>query len=564
MTGDTVQQVKEKLSIQEVVSAHVKINRAGKSLVGLCPFHKEKTPSFHVSIDRGTFHCFGCGQGGDMFTFTEKIEGVDFKGALKILAERAGVAVEYTPESRARAGKMERMRDIMQKATDFFVNTLEPNSSAYAYAVGRGLTNETIQSWNIGYAPEGWRTLLDAFSLEGYTTAELASVGLIKEADGKSGTWYDRFRDRLIFPLRDSAGRVVAFTGRALSKDEHAKYLNSPETDLFHKSEVLFGMDKAKDSIRTRGFALLMEGQMDVIHAHQAGFTNAIALSGTALSNTQLALIKRYAENIMLAFDSDGAGLSATLKSAQSAISCGLRVKAVPLPEGKDPADLITRDGSKAFAKRIQEASPIIEFFLAELAKREKDPHRLVRHIENVVLPLIRSMGSPMEREHFLGVTARTLGLSIESVRESLGKVKDQVINNAQQTPSTAMYANGNPDPVLARGNLLLATIHAYPDSPLAKRVESEYSRIIEAPPPSGVILSDADLFQAEQMFGENPTENMADELLYAFEEAVIRKAHQESVYALRVAEAGNDNEAIKEAEAVCARLSTRLAGLGS
>ncbi len=329
-----------------------------------------------------------------------KIEGVDFKGALKILAEKAGVEIEYSGSSRENRSRTERLREVMSKAANFYVTQLTKEGDGYTYAKKRGLTDETIEGWGIGYAPDGWRALLETLTLEGFKQEELAAVGLIKEADGKPGTWYDRFRNRLMFPIRDSAGRVVAFTGRTLSAEEQAKYLNSPETELFHKSDILFAMDKAKDAIRTRGFTLLMEGQMDTLHAHQAGFQNTVALSGTALSDKHLSLMKRYSENLMLCLDADAAGLAATAKSAIAALRAGLKVKAVRLPSGKDPADLITED-AKEFTKRVKEAVPVVEFFLTVLAERERNAHRMVTTAEKIVLPLIAAIKSPMEREHF-------------------------------------------------------------------------------------------------------------------------------------------------------------------
>ncbi|HVB19873.1 MAG TPA: DNA primase, partial [Candidatus Paceibacterota bacterium] len=331
MARDTVAEIKDRLSIVEIVHPYVKLVRAGRSLRGLCPFHKEKTPSFHVSPERGTWHCFGCGLGGDGFSFIEKIEGVDFKGALKILAEKAGVTIEYSGgTNREDASKKERLHALMSRASEWYAGKYA-SSPAEKYAKKRGLADETILTWRLGYAPDAWRALLEALTAEGFAVGELLAAGLIKEADGKPGTYYDRFRNRLMFPIRDLAGRVVAFTGRALAEDDLAKYLNSPETDLYRKSEILFGMDAAKDAVRTRGFAMLVEGQMDVLHAHQAGFQNAVALSGTALTERHLGLIKRYGENLMLVLDADQAGFSATARSAALALRAGLRVKAARL-----------------------------------------------------------------------------------------------------------------------------------------------------------------------------------------------------------------------------------------
>ncbi|MDP1707046.1 MAG: DNA primase, partial [bacterium] len=530
---------------------------------------KEKTGSFHVSLERGSWHCFGCGIGGDGFSFIEKIEGVDFKGALKILADKAGVTIEYSRnENKEEQSKKDKLRTIMSKASEWYASKLT-GSPADEYAKKRGLTENTIKTWRLGYAPDEWRALLEFLTHEGFTIQELLSAGLIKEADGKRGTYYDRFRNRLMFPIRDIAGRVVAFTGRALSSGDLAKYLNSPETDLYHKSEILFGMDVAKDAIRVRKFSILVEGQIDVILAHQAGFQNAIALSGTALSEKHLSLMRRYSENLMLVLDADSAGLGATAKSAALALRQGLRVKAVRLPHGKDPADLINEDAND-FSKRVVGAKPIVEFFLSELAERERDQHRLMRLAEAIVLPLIASMPSPMEREHFIQSTARSLSLSGEAVRESLMRIKRfevrgsrfENVNSVRVEEARTSHPAPRTSPAEKRAEQLLAVVHGYPDTDLAKRVKSEYCRITEADRLPSEESSEPALFIAEQMFGEDPHEDAADDLLRAFEEAVIREAYQRAVNNLRRAEADGDAVAISGAQASCSKLSERLSAL--
>ena len=560
MAGDTVQQIKERLSIQDIIAPYVKLRRAGRSLVGLCPFHKEKTGSFHVSPERGTWHCFGCGLGGDGFSFIEKIEGVDFKGALKILAEKAGVKIEYSGGgNREDASKKERLHALMSRAGEWYAGKF-PGSPAEAYAKKRGLTDETIHNWRLGFAPDSWRELLEALTAEGFSIEELLAAGLVKEADGKPGTYYDRFRNRLMFPIRDASGRVVAFTGRALAEDDLAKYLNSPETELYHKSDILFGMDAAKDAIRVRKFTMLVEGQIDVLHAHQAGFTNAVALSGTALTERHLGLMKRFSENLMLVLDADPAGLKATARSAALALYAGLRVKAARLPKGKDPADLISED-PQDFAKRVTDAKPIVEFFLAELAAEERDPHRLLRLAESIVLPLLGAIPSPMEREHFIQATARTLQISPEAVRESLKRVPKQP-EAAGSTTGVQKDVPPKRSSIETRTEHLLAVIQAYPDTPLAERVKSEYCRITEAHELPPAALPESALFFAEQTFGENPDEAAGDELLRAFEEAVIREAYREAVANLRRAEASGNASEVEGAQNRCATLSARLAGV--
>lgn len=565
MAKDTVAEIKNRLSIQDVVAPYVKLKRAGRSITGLCPFHKEKTPSFHVSIDRGTFHCFGCGVGGDMFTFVEKIEGLDFKGALALLADKAGVEIVYDPKAKESASHAERLRDAMLKAVEFYQGRLTKDSEAYTYALSRGLTQKTIADWQLGVAPDDWRKLLEHLTSLGYTLDELKAAGLIKEADGKAGTYYDRFRNRLMFPIRDMGGRTVAFTGRALNKNEplgrdsaasQAKYLNSPETDLYHKSQVLFGLDKAKEAIRTRGFALLVEGQMDLLHAHQAGFENAIALSGTAFTADHARLLKRYSENLMLALDADSAGLSATQKSALVALAAGMRVKAVRLPTGKDPADVMSED-AKDFTARVKAAESVVEFFLAILAERERDPHRLVLASEKIVLPLIRAIESPMEREHFIQSAAQALGLSAEAVRASMAKlpiIKSGDESMLVQAPSRPKFGARE-----QRREALRAVLTAYPETELAKRVLQEYTRITEATLDAGAIDESA-VFKAEQIFGENPPPEAADELLHAFETAYVREAYQERVTDLRRAERAGDEAVVKKIQGEVAELSKRLA----
>lgn len=560
MAADTVEQIKAKLTITDVVGQYVKLARAGRYLRGLSPFTKEKTPSFFVNVERGSYYCFSTSQGGDMFNFIEKMEGVDFKGALKILAEKAGVELVYQKGSSENKGKQDRLREALARAEAFYAQSLDPKGPAYAYALSRGLSSESIKIWNLGLAPDSWRLLLEKLMADGFTTQELIAAGLIKEADGKKGTWYDRFRNRLMFPIRDSAGRTVAFTGRALDPNDQAKYLNSPETELYKKHEILFGMDRAKDAIRTRGFAILVEGQMDLLMLHQIGFQNTVALSGTALSKEHLALMKRYADNLMLALDADRAGLAAAQKSAIAALASGMRVKAVRMPLGKDPADL-AKDTPQDFTRRVSEAKPIVEFFLETLAASERDSHRLIVEAERVVLPLIAAMQSPMEREHFVGVAARMLGGSPDAIRQSLGTLP-KVSAEPQTTGQEPIIAPQAPLKGSARiGLQLCAVAESYPDSALANRVKNEYSRIIgvgfpDEPVPERI------LFESGIAFGEAPEETAADDLIRTFERAALTEKLSEATGRLRLAESANDTEAIHAAANECKELATRLAVL--
>ena len=409
-----VQQIKERLSIEEVVSSYIKLDRAGANLKAKCPFHNEKTPSFFVSPERGSYYCFGCGAKGDIFTFIEEFEGLDFKGALKILAERAGVLlVSYSKE---KEGEKEKLYKIMEESTKFFQKNLVENKEVLDYLKKRGLKDETIKEFRIGFVKLDWHILLFYLQEKGFSDTEIEKAGLIKkpislnldgtEKSTSSGEqkFYDRFRGRIMFPISDSSGRIIAFSDRLFVDDGKsvptpkgigtptlskvivgAKYLNSPDTPIFSKSAVLYGLDKAKKSIRKNNFSILVEGQMDLILSHQAGFKNTIATSGTALSDStiskenvvsNLGLLRRLSSNIVLAFDADRAGFNASARAAKIALSFGMDVKVVSIPEGVDPADLILKEGTDAWRKAIRSSKHIIEFFLERILKNYKEDTR--------------------------------------------------------------------------------------------------------------------------------------------------------------------------------------------
>lgn len=557
MSTGTVEAVKAKLSIVDVVSPYVKLTKSGRYMKGLSPFTKEKTPSFFVNPERNSYYCFSTSQGGDIFTFVEKMEGVDFKGALKILAEKAGVEVVYEKGGGNQdRGRLDMLRELMARAEQRYITELAPEGKAYQYALSRGLTPETIRAWSLGFAPEGWRTLLEELSAKGVSTKDMVDAGLVKEADEKRGTFYDRFRNRLMFPIRDSAGRTVAFTGRSLDPNDQAKYLNSPETELYKKSEILFGMDRAKDAIRARGFAILVEGQFDLILLHQIGFTNTIALSGTALTDRHISLIKRYADNLMLALDADRAGLAASARSAHAALAAGMRVKAIRLPLGKDPADLAHED-PKEVTRLVKDAESIVEFFLAVLAATEQDQHKLILAVEKTVLPLVAAIPSAMEREHFVAVIARSLGIAPDAVRSGLPKGSEARTGAPQPTETQKSIRT----PAELHGTLIRAVIASYPALAVAKRLTEEYTRITGAALPDDVPDERA-LFEAGLAFGESPSEHDADDLIKAFERAVLSEALADATKRLRLAEAARNEEEIHVLSQNCTDLSRKLASL--
>jgi DNA primase len=425
--GDgTVQQVKDKLSITDVVGGYVKLERAGNSLRARCPFHSEKTPSFFISPERGTFHCFGCGEGGDIFTFVEKVEGLDFKGALKVLAEKAGVPLVY--EKREDKDERDRLFELMEAATIYYIANL--NDEARAYLSGRGASEGTIKDFRLGYAGSAWSDLSDYLRNKKYSEKEIVEAGLAKK--NERGSLVDKFRNRIMFPIADSAGRIIAFSGRIFGENaspDAPKYLNSPETILYHKSRILHGFDRAKVSMRKHQCAVLVEGQMDLLMSHQAGWPNTVAVSGTAFTDDHARLIKRMTDNLLLALDPDPAGIKAAARAARAALTNGLNVKVARLASGLDPADYIQKQGPEAWKVAIREAKDIITFLLDVLEEHTKGQQdRFRRSVELGVLPFVLDVQSPIARAQYVKEIAGRLGVGAEAVQEAVNKMPDVLV----------------------------------------------------------------------------------------------------------------------------------------
>lgn len=434
-SGDAVQQIKDRLSIVDVISLYVELHPAGKNLKGKSPFTNEKTPSFYVSPDRGMYYCFSSSQGGDMFTFVEKMEGVDFKGALKILAEKANV--ELVPEDPKKRSERDTKYHILEEATKYYIDELAKNKEAKVYLQDRGVTEKTITNWQIGYAPGppkfGWRHVRDHLLELGFKDSELMSVGLVKSS-GEGKAPYDTFRDRIMFPIRDVSGRVVAYSGRILTKDNDApKYVNSPETELFNKSEILFGYDKAKEGIRKLDFSLIVEGQFDVVLAHQAGYNNTVAVSGTALTPHHVGLLQRLSNRVVLALDADRAGIAAVKRAADLMLSRGIDLKVAELPEGKDPADLI-KEGKDEFKKVIGQSTHVVEFLLHVLLREEKDERKRKLRLVDEVLPYIVKLNSHIDRDHFIDVTAKAVQVGKEAIALDVNRLEATIAKQAEKS----------------------------------------------------------------------------------------------------------------------------------
>ena len=427
-----VEKIKERLSIIDVISSYLQVSQSGNNYKARCPFHNEKTPSFFISPDRGSYYCFGCGAKGDIFSFVQQFEGTDFLGSLKILAERAGVVLEKR-SSNEKIDDKERYYEIMEEATSFFEAMFEKEPETRSYLRNRGLSDATIKSFRIGYAPSVWRSVSDHLMNKGFKKEDLETIGLIKI--NEKG-FYDRFRSRIIFPISDSSGRVIAFSGRTFTLSsnngkgetatEEAKYLNSPDTPLFNKSNVLFGIDKAKASIRTRGYSIVVEGQMDLILSHQASFTNTVAVSGTALADdvtdheskiNNLGLIRRLSENVIFAYDGDEAGIRAVSRSAIIALSLDMQVKVAVLPEGKDPADIISNDPT-LWKDMIKNSVNIVSFHIDRICKSSNDVRIRGKKIREIVFPFLSMVKSSIERSAYITEIHNKTGLPDRAIIE--------------------------------------------------------------------------------------------------------------------------------------------------
>ncbi len=436
----SVQTIKDRLSIVDVISSYLSVSQAGKNYKARCPFHNEKTPSFFISPERGSYYCFGCGAKGDIFSFVEQFEGVDFRGSLKLLADRAGVTLEYNASSKDNRDTKERLYDIMEEATLFFEAEFARNKEARAYLMGRGLSDEMIRAFRIGFAPDAWQSVSTHLLKKGYSQSDIETVGLTKESEKRSGHAYDRFRSRIMFPISDSSGRVIAFSGRIFGKDDtsEAKYLNSPETPLFNKASVLYGIDKAKTAIRTRGYSIVVEGQMDLILSHQAGFTNTVATSGTAFSDTtdnheakitNLGLIRRLSPNIIFAFDGDSAGIRATSRAVMIALSLEMQVKTTALPEGKDPADII-RENADAWKEYIKQSVNIVTFHLNRISKETNDARIRGRKVREIIFPFLSMVGSAIERGAYIHEIYKTTGITEQAIMDDFREYEKSHMQN--------------------------------------------------------------------------------------------------------------------------------------
>lgn len=419
-------EIRERLDIVDLVGSYVTLKRAGTAFKGLCPFHKEKTPSFTVNPTRQSFHCFGCGKGGDVFSFIKEVENTDFMGAVRLLAQKANVVLVEDEQSRGEEARKDLLYKVHEEAARFYQDILRQSKTAEAaraYLDERRLGPDVVEAFGLGYAP-ALDVILRWGEKKGYDPALLLQAGLLAR-DEERDRIYDRFRDRLMFPIRDAGQRVLAFSGRILPGDERgSKYLNSPETPIFRKSRVLYALDRARKSMIETRTCVLCEGQIDVIRCHTAGITNAVAGLGTALTEDHARLIKRAADTVILVMDADTAGQNSALRSAGIFLAAELSVQAAALPAGEDPDSLIVKRGGAAMQEVLAKAKPFIDFQIDVLATREDlKTEAGFRRVARTVLETIRQAESPVQRDQLLREAGQRMGVGEAVLREELDRM---------------------------------------------------------------------------------------------------------------------------------------------
>lgn len=425
---DDIELIKSKINIVDLIQEYLPLKKSGVNFKANCPFHNEKTPSFMVSSERGIFKCFGCQIGGDIFKFLMQKEGLDFKEALEILAKKAGVTLKKTLKQK---DPRDRLFEVNLKAQEFYhyILTKHPlGKKAYGYVKSRGLTEDSVESFGLGYAPNSWDNLTKFLKKRGFSAQELVESGLAVAS--RSGG-YDRFRGRVTFPLIDTKDRVIGFSGRVLYPTE-PKYINTPQTSIFDKSTYLFGLNLAKGEIRQKDEAILVEGEMDVILSYQMGVKNVVATKGTALTEGQIELLKKYTQNLSLCFDTDLAGDSAARRGIEMADRAGLNLKIVQVQGGKDPAEVAKAD-PKSWQKAVAEATPIYDYYLQSVQTRydPKTPADL-RKISAELVPIWAKISDDLVREMYTQKLSALLRLEETTLRVAINKQRSGASNYSQ------------------------------------------------------------------------------------------------------------------------------------
>lgn len=461
-----VEQVKERLDVAEVISGYIPLKQAGRNLKAPCPFHQEKSASFMVSPDKGIWHCFGCNEGGDVISFVMRMEGMDFRAALELLAGRAGVELSSRPGDGMAKRQKEHLQKAVALAVKYYQASFVKNKQAQQYAIKeRKLTKQTILEFQIGYAPDSWNALSDFLTKKKYSAADLKAAGLAGQKEGQSRI-FDLYRGRLMFTICDAQGNPVGFTGRVLD-DGTPKYLNTPQTLLYDKSRVIFGLHLAKDAIRRDNEVVLVEGNMDVVASHQAGVRQVVAASGTAITIDQLRSLSRLTKNIKICFDGDSAGLRATERVIELSQNLGISLAMVDLGEAKDPDELL-QQGVDKWKKAIADASYVVDYLFTVL-ERQYDLATATgkRQYSDRLMATLRRLGDPVEQDHYIQLLAQKVGSDIEVIRDKLSRTEPESVAAPRSAPAVAPVQNGKSGLKPARELLeesVLAINLAYPE----------------------------------------------------------------------------------------------------
>ena len=481
---EKVAEVRERASILEVVGDYITLRRSGANYLGLCPFHGEKSPSFNVNPARGIFHCFGCGVGGNVVTFVMRMEGITFPEAVKLLAKRVGVVIEDRPLTageKRRLDEREELKRVVSAAVSYYRKVLDKEEAGQPgrnYLTRRGVTPEAVNAYRLGFATDRWDGLVRHLEHLRISLELAEQVGLVRRRSGGSG-WYDLFRNRLIFTIANHQGEPIALAGRVLD-DTLPKYINSPESPIYHKGEVLFGIDLAKQAMREEGAALIVEGYFDHLTLWQAGIRNVLATCGTALTGGHLQLLRRYAERVNLLFDADGAGKKATFRAMELLLTEQVPAFVVELAAGEDPDSFLAKEGRDAFAERLAKARPVLDYYIRDLlAGTDTGSVAGKMAVVEQLAPLVQKIGNQMERELYLKEIARLLGMDPRSLFRQMqgGAAAPAARRPAVQNQSSQPVAT-------LPEETLLALMGRYPEV-----TEMVRSRGVETIFPPGMVL---------------------------------------------------------------------------
>ncbi len=577
-----VELVKEKIDVVDLIGEYVALKPAGVNHKGLCPFHHEKSPSFMANRERGSWHCFGCAKGGDIFSFVEEIEGLDFIEALKFLANRAGVQLTNT-RSEVNTSQKNRLKDIVDIAARFFHHILlnvPAAEGARNYLNLRGLSSGAIDAWSLGYAPEQWDLLTQYLLKKGYAVDDLVAAGLSIKREGKN-SFYDRFRGRIMFPIWDVHGTIVGFTGRVLVETEHSggKYVNTPQTSLYDKSRVVFALNKAKQEIRAKNLTVMVEGQMDVIACHEAGMRNVVATSGTALTLEQVKLLKRYSNNIAIAFDADAAGIAAAKRGIDVALAEGMNIRVIRIPEGagKDPDECLKKNPAVWFSA-VEQAEEIMSwYFNRAFSKKNIHDPKDKQTIANELLTDIARIPFAVEADHWLRELGGRLSVDVSVLREDMRRLRHEEKTPRATASSSKALSSAPPEGRLSRVltrlfallchtpqfffsprlDLVMPTLIGSPYRALYESLRMRYTsgsvfspqELRAAIPPDNQALVDTLLLQGDLLYADLPMDQREKELQLLTVEAIREWEKEERdrlKLAIEAAEKTNDAESLR------------------